>query len=159
MNQTPDLAAITFVDAFKVNNAPYEIMQSEYGESKVYSSEAYTEDYMFRSVKSNRLCRYGVRTAAGIVAAYSYYGIRGGKTLKDIFFKMVPKMSKAELYAFIRSVYEARFTNSNDAANWVSKHHSAYNPNEFGCLLRYERIGDVMDALVVDGNGNYKNNA
>lgn len=67
----PDKPVVTgAVDFFKLNDAPYVIEERVAAsgrtyEVKVYTPEAYTEDYMGRSTETNRLVRWGIYLSDG----------------------------------------------------------------------------------------------
>ncbi len=60
-------------DSFKHNDAPYFIEEGMFTDRKVWSPDAYTEDYMTRSNESNRLLRWVVQLEDGQVMSMDGY--------------------------------------------------------------------------------------
>jgi hypothetical protein len=110
-----------FIDAFKLNDAPRETKEGMFSDYTVYLPEAYTDEYMIRSDKTGRLCRYVVEHENGDKeSVYGYYGVR--KSTKYPYrsvSKILAKMSKKEVYHFCRTICPVRFEKQDDAIDWL----------------------------------------
>ena len=99
-------AALSIQDAFKVNQAPYYMEDTMFGERRVYAPEAYSDAYMVRSTKTNQLCRYFVETEKGPVSAISFFGVKSAKDECKTLANMLDAFAKTDKTAFNQFLYD-----------------------------------------------------
>jgi hypothetical protein len=116
-----------FIDAFKLNKAPKETKEGMFSDYSVYLPEAYTEDYMIRSDKTNRLCRYLVELEDGSrESVYGYFGVRKStKWPHKSFQKLLSAMSKDDRYSIYLSLCPVRFEKYDEGIDWLDETYKA----------------------------------
>lgn len=153
------MSKIEFYDAFKRNGAPYDLYELPSGRIvKRYLNEAYAS-YMDVSEKTGRKFRWGVVADGARQSAYGYFGVTPGKNPVQSVGKLFQKMNQEQQAAFIRSVFEERFSNWKEAESWVVEISRKYNsgkfsdpePEKYYLLVWGGVLEKVIDALVAPG--------
>jgi len=116
-----------FIDAFKLNNAPKETKEGMFRDYTVYLPEAYTEEYMIRSDKTGRLCRYVMQHDDGTMeSVYGYYGIRkSSKYPHKAFYRLLEAMTREQRFELYTSLCPVRFEEYDGGIEWLEKNYRA----------------------------------
>lgn len=119
--KTKDMKRVVkFVDAFRVNNAPYDMQETHTGRLvKVYLPEAYTSEYMIKSDDTGKLCRWLVELEDGCqISRYQHFGCRPSKQPWRDICKMLEKMTRGERRLFYTSFEIPEFDDMQEFARW-----------------------------------------